>query len=528
MINPKAAPCDEATIRSIPLAANCIASQKRWVLLATVLASSITYIDESVVNIAQPAIEGNLATSVAVIQWLVNAYTLCLSALLLTGGAAADQFGRRKMFVIGIVLFAVASLWCGFAPSVVQLILARAMQGFGAAILIPCSLALIGASFDEEERGKAIGTWAGVSAIAVASGPLLGGLIVDHFSWRLIFLINPLLAVPTIWIVYNHVPESQGPEVTGRLDWTGAVLALLGLTGVCFGLIAAPEFGLIDIKVFSPLAVGLVLLCFFIWLEGHSDTPMLPLDLFRSRTFSAVNLLTLLLYAALGDAFFFLPFALIQVGGYSAVLAGAVFLPFTIVMGLLSRWSGGLIDRIGARLPLIIGPTITALGFGLLAICVGRDAYWTFLAAMVVLGLGMAASVAPLTTTVINAVPAHQTGAASGVNNAVASLAGLLAVALFGAVALGIYGRGLERRLQAPAASVELSQIIESARGQFVTAPPAAMSTAVDRQLAARFIKGSLAESIRDIMLLAGILALGAAASGALLPRRAQPTSGPG
>jgi predicted MFS family arabinose efflux permease len=297
---------------------------------------------------------------------------------------------------------------------------------------------------------------------------------------------------------------------------------------VCFGLIAAPEFGLIDIKVFSALAVGLVLLCFFIWLEGHSDTPMLPLDLFRSRTFSAVNLLTLLLYAALGGAFFFLPFALIQVGGYSAVLAGAVFLPFTIVMGLLSRWSGGLIDRIGARLPLIIGPTITALGFGLLAICIGRDAYWTFLAAMVVLGLGMAASVAPLTTTVINAVPAHQTGVASGVNNAVASLAGLLAVALFGAVALGIYGRGLERRLQASAASVELSQIIESARGQFVTAPPAAMSTAVDRQLAARIIKGSLAESIRDIMLLAGILALGAAARGALLPRRAQPTSGPG
>ncbi len=250
MINPKAAPCDEATIRSIPLAANCIASQKPWVLLATILASSITYIDESVVNIALPAIERNLATSVAVIQWLVNAYTLCLSALLLTGGAAADRFGRRKMFIIGIILFAAASLWCGFAPSIAQLILARAMQGVGAAVLIPCSLALIGASFDEEERGKAIGTWAGVSAIAVAIGPLLGGLIVDHFSWRWIFLINPLLAMPTIWIVYNHVPESLGPEVTGRLDWTGAVLALLGLAGVCFGLIAAPDFGLTDIKVY--------------------------------------------------------------------------------------------------------------------------------------------------------------------------------------------------------------------------------------------------------------------------------------
>jgi MFS family permease len=221
VINLRAAPCDEAAIRSIPPAANCVARQKPWVLLATILASSITYIDESVVNIALPSIESNLATSVAVVQWLVNAYTLCLSALLLTGGVAADRFGRRKMFIIGIILFAAASLWCGFAPSVAQLILARAMQGVGAAILIPCSLALIGASFDEEERGKAIGTWAGVSAIAVAIGPLLGGLIVDHFSWRWIFLINPLLALPTIWIVYKHVPESHDHEATGRLDWTG-------------------------------------------------------------------------------------------------------------------------------------------------------------------------------------------------------------------------------------------------------------------------------------------------------------------
>jgi EmrB/QacA subfamily drug resistance transporter len=520
VINPKAAPCDQAAIRSIVPAANCVASQKPWVLLATILASSITYIDVSVVNIALPAIENNLATSVTVIQWLVNAYTLCLSALLLTGGAAADRFGRRKMFIIGIILFAAASVWCGFAPSIAQLILARAIQGVGAAILIPCSLALIGAAFDEEERGRAIGTWAGVSAIAVAIGPLLGGLIVDHFSWRWIFLINPVLAVPTLWIVSNHVPESRSPEATGRLDWSGAVLALLGLVGVCFGLMATPEFGLIDMKAIGPLVIGLLLLCVFIWLESHSRTPMLPLGLFRSRTFVAVNLLTLLLYAALGGTFFFLPFALIQVGGYSAVLAGAAFLPFTITIGLLSRWSGGLVGRVGARSPLIVGPTITALGFGLLTLCIGGDAYWTFLAAMVVLGLGMAISVAPLTTTVINAVPPQQTGVASGVNNAVASLAGLLAVAVFGAVALGIYDRGLERRLQASAASVELSQTIQDARGQFVTAPAAALSTAVDRQRAESIIRGALAESIRDIMLLASVLALGAAASGALLPRR--------
>jgi EmrB/QacA subfamily drug resistance transporter len=527
VINPKAGPCDQATIRSIAPARNCIVSQKPWVLLATILASSITYIDESVVNIALPAIESNLATTVAVIQWLVSAYTLCLSALLLSGGAAADHFGRRKMLIIGIILFATASLWCGFAPSTTELILARAMQGVGAAVLIPCSLALIGASFDEEERGKAIGTWAGASAIAVAIGPLLGGLIVDHFSWRWIFLINPVLAVPTLWIVSNHVPESRSPEATGRLDWTGAVLALLGLAGVCFGLIAAPEFGLIDMKVIGPLAIGLLLLCVFIWLESHSDTPMLPLDLFKSRTFVAVNLLTLLLYAALGGTFFFLPFALIQVGGYSAVLAGAAFLPFTIIIGLLSRWSGGLVDRIGARLPLINGPLITALGFGALALCIGGGDYWAYLVSITVLGLGMAVSVAPLTTTVINAVPAQQTGVASGVNNAVASLAGLLAVAVFGAVALGIYDRGLERRLQASAASVELSQTIQSARGQFVTTPAAALSTTADQRRAESILKGALAESIRNIMLLAGLLAIGAAGSGALLPRRAKPASIP-
>jgi EmrB/QacA subfamily drug resistance transporter len=518
VINPKAAPCDEATIRSIPPAANRLANEKPWVLLATILASSIAYIDESVVNIALPAIESNLATSVAVIQWLVNAYTLCLSALLLIGGAAADHFGRRKMLMVGIIIFAAASLCCGIASSIAQLILARAMQGVGAALLIPCSLALIGASFDEEERGKAIGTWAGVSAITVAIGPLLGGWIVDHFSWRWIFLINPLVACPTIWIVYKRVPESHDPEARGGLDWMGALLALLGLAGVCFGLIAAPEFGLTDIRVIVALALGLLLLCAFIWLEGHTGAPILPLDLFRSRTFVAINLLTLLLYAALGGAFFFLPFALIQVGGYSAVLAGAAFLPFTVVMGLLSRWSGGLVDHVGARLPLTIGPTISALGFGLLTLSIGWGAYWAYLVSMTVLGLGMAISVAPLTTTVINAVPAHQIGVASGVNNAVASLAGLLAVAIFGAVALGIYDRGLQHRLQASAASVELSRTIQDARGEFVTASASAMSTAVDRQLAEKIIRGALAESIKDIMLLAGILTLGAAASGALLP----------
>jgi len=283
-------------------------------------------------------------------------------------------------------------------------------------LLIPCSLAIIGATFDESERGKAIGTWAGFSAIAGAAGPLLGGTIVDHFSWRWIFLINPLLALPTIWIALTHVPESRDAEAKGGLDWRGSLLAFAALGSLAYGLISAPVAGWRDATVLLSLAAGLLLMAVFIWEEAHSRNPMLPLGLFRSRTFSAVNVLTLLLYAALGGAFFFLPFALIQVAGFSAALTGAAFLPFTLILGALSRWSGGVLDRFGARWPLMVGPAVAALGFGLLALPVGGASYWAFLGPIAILGLGMVVSVAPLTTTVINAVPTHQTGVASGIN----------------------------------------------------------------------------------------------------------------
>lgn len=516
MINPKAAPCDEGAIRSVVAAGNCAPSAKPWVLTAAILASTIAYIDESVVNVALPTIEKDLAASAVVIQWLVNAYTLCLAALLLIGGAAADRFGRRKMFIAGVGIFAAASLCCGLAPNATILILARALQGLGAALLIPCSLALIGASFDEAERGKAIGTWAGFSAIAAAVGPILGGWIVDHFSWRWIFLINPLLALPAIAIVLERVPESTDPQSTGKLDWSGAGLALAGLAGIAFGLIAAPDFGWTAAAALAPLACGIAMLAAFLWVERHSVAPMLPLELFRSRTFSIVNLLTLLLYAALAAAFFFLPFALIQVRGYSALLAGAAFLPFTIIMAVLSRWSGGLLDRFGARLPLVVGPAITSFGFVLLAFTVRGGTYWMFLASLTVLGLGMAVAVAPLTTTVINAVPPHQTGVASGINNAVASLASLLAIAVFGAAALGIYDRSLDRELAQTPASAQLSHAIEAAHGKFA----ATIANGVGDEVAAQaIVRAALAHSIEIVMVFAAALAFGAAASGIFLPR---------
>ncbi len=517
MITAKAAPCDEGTIRATAAAGICGPGAKPWVLVSTILASTIAYIDESVVNIALPAIEKNLGASVAIIQWLVNAYTLCLAALLLIGGAAADRFGRRKMFIVGVSIFAVASLACGLSPNVAVLIAARAVQGAGAALLVPCALALIGASFDEEERGKAIGTWAGFSAISAAVGPILGGWIVDGFSWRWIFLINPLLALPAIWIAFRRVPESVDPR-SGGLDWAGAVLALIGLAGICIGLIVAPDFGWTDPRVLAPLACGMIVGGAFLWLEAHSGAPMLPLHLFRSRTFSSVNMLTFLLYAALAAAFFFLPFALIQADGYSALQAGAAFLPFTVIMAVLSRWSGGLLDRFGARLPLVVGPFLAAIGFILLSFAVREGAYWAFLAATAVLGFGMAIAVAPLTTTVINAVPQDKTGVASGINNAIASLASLLAVAIFGAVALGLYDRSLDRALAQSPASAGLSQAVDAARGQFAAAIANGGGDA-----ARTIVRASLAWSIEVMMLFAAALAVCGAVSGMLLPR---PTAG--
>jgi EmrB/QacA subfamily drug resistance transporter len=514
MPNLKSRPCDEAAIRAVRGASGCTANSKPWVLAVTIMASTISYIDESVVNVALPTIEADLQTSAAVVQWLVNAYMLSLTALVLVGGAAGDQLGRRRVFIAGTAIFASASLWCGLSGNVASLILARAVQGAGAALLISCSLAIIGATFDESERGKAIGTWAGFSAISAAFGPVLGGWIVDHVSWRWIFLINPFIALPAIWIALRHVPESRDAQAAHGLDWRGALLALAGLGSLVYGLIAAPGRGWGDTTVMASLVAGVLLLAAFVWEEARSPAPMMPLRLFSSRMFAGVNMLTLLLYAGLGGAFFFLPFLLIQVHGFSATLAGAAFLPFTIIMAVLSRWSGGLIDRFGARLPLIVGPAITAAGFVLLPMAGGS--YAALFIPMIVLGFGMAITVAPLTTSVINAVPERQAGVASGINNAVASLASLMAVAILGAIALDAHNRALDRRMAAQPLSAETRQAVASARGKF-----AAEFTiqGEERKVAETIVKQSLNDSIALVMWLAAALALAASICAALTIR---------
>jgi len=407
----------------------------------------MAFIDGTVVNVALPALQTNLNATAADVQWVIESYALLLSALLLVGGSLGDHYGRRRVFVLGVVIFAVASCLCGFAGNIHQLIAARAVQGFGAALLVPGSLAIISNSFSEQERGRAIGIWSAFSAITTGIGPVLGGWLIEHVSWRSVFFINLPLAFVVVIISLRHIAENSDRETT-RVDWLGAILAALGLGALIYGLIESPQVGFNDPAVIIALAAGVIVLTLFVFVESRLSQPMLPLTLFRSRTFAGTNLLTFLLYAALGGTLFFLPLNLIQVQHYSPTAAGAVLLPFILIMSLLSRWSGGLVSRYGPRIPLIVGPLITAVGYMLFLLPGIGGSYWTnFFPPVVVLGLGMAVTVAPLTTTVMSSLAQNRAGVASGVNNAVARTASLVAIAVFGVVMLQVFKTSLGRRL---------------------------------------------------------------------------------
>jgi EmrB/QacA subfamily drug resistance transporter len=492
----------------------CRPGARPWVLAATILASSMVFIDGTVVNVALPALQKVFDASAADLQWVVEAYALFLAALLLAGGAAGDRFGRRRMFAVGTVLFAAASAWCGAAASIDQLIFARAVQGIGGALLVPGSLALISASFPANERGKAIGTWSGFTAITGAIGPVVGGYLIEHVSWRLAFLINLPFAILVIILTFRFVPESRDPHATGKLDWPGAVLASLALGSLVYGLIESTTKGWDDVSVIVALLLAGILSATFIRAELRHPAPMLSIDLFKSRDFSGANLLTLMLYAALGGSLYFFPLNLIQVQGYSAVEAGAALLPVVLLLFSLSRWSGKLVDRYGAKKPLMIGPAIAALGFAGFALPDIGGSYWTtYFPAVAVLGIGLSISVAPLTTTVMNAVDQSLAGAASGINNAVSRAAALLAVAVFGIVMNLAFDASLDHQLRrlhlAPAALHEV--VAQRAKLAAIDVPPA---ISYQQQLAVREAIGlSYVSGFRWIMLLSALLAIGSALS---------------
>ena len=501
-------PCDESVIRSRLSSAPCSKIAGRWVLVATTLASSMAFIDSTVVNVALPALQTNLNATIIDVQWVIEAYSLLLSALLLVGGSLGDHYGRRRVFLIGVALFAVASAWCGLASNIDQLIVARAAQGLGAALLVPGSLAIISSSFPENERGRAIGTWSGFSAITTAIGPVIGGWLIEHLSWRAIFFINVPIALLIIFISLWRVPESSDKESKG-LDWLGAILITFGLGALVYGLIESSRLGFGDRSVLAALIAAAIVLAAFLVIETRLPNPMLPLALFRSRTFTGANLLTFLLYGALGGTLFFLPLNLIQVQHYSATAAGAAFLPFILIIFLLSRWAGGLVERYGSKIPLVVGPLIAALGFALFILPGLNAGYWqTFFPAVVVLGTGMAVSVAPLTTTVMNSVAPNRVGIASGVNNAVARGAGLLAIAVLGIVMLHSFNHALDRRLADENAPPVVWQSLQAQRSKLAAASLPAELDQVTRQSIEQAIGESFVHAFRLIVAIGAALAV--------------------
>jgi len=505
-------PCDEALILAKPDAVRCRPASAPWILAATILGSSMAFIDSTVVNVALPALQSSLNATVVDVQWVVESYGLFLSALVLVGGAMGDAFGRRLIFLLGAGMFGVASIGCGFSSDVTQLVIARCVQGIGAAALVPSSLALISASFDEQSRGRAIGTWSGFTAITTALGPVVGGWLIEHASWHWIFLINVPLAVAVIAISMRHVPESRNP-IAQRLDWLGALVATASLAGLVFGFLESASLGWSNPLVLGGLIVGACALMLFTFIEGRMPAPMMSISLFKSRVFGGANLLTLLLYSALGVFFFLFPLNLIQIQGYSAAATGAAGLPTILLMFFLSRWSGGLVARYGPRAPLIAGPPIAAAGFCLFAWPSVGSTYWkTFFPGFVVLGLGMAVSVAPLTTVVMSSVKNDRAGTASGINNAVARVAGVLAIAILGSVMTHTFSSRMQKSLAhldlPPGALLEIqSNMVRLGDLQAPTSLNSGLRTAIRIDTTQAFVFG-----FRMIMIICAGLAVSSAA----------------
>ena len=481
---------------------------RRWILLATILGSSLTFIDATVVNIALPALQENLDANVTDVQWVIEGYVLMLAALILVSGSLGDSYGRKRIFIMGVILFTGTSLWCGLAGSIQELIIARIFQGIGGALIIPSSLAILSSSFDDNERGKAIGTWSSFTAITAALGPLLGGWLIENYSWRWIFFINLPVAVIVLYST-TKISENRSEDRSKKLDWVGATLVTLGLGAIVYGLVESAQLGLGSSEVITLELIGVLLIGIFLIVESKIENPMMPLKLFKSRMFSGSNVLTFFLYAALSGAFFFFPFNLIQLQGYTATEAGAAFLPFVILIFLLSRWAGGLVDKYGAKFPLIIGPLIVSAGYLLYAVPGIGGSYWeTFFPAIVTVGIGMGISVAPLTTSVMSSVSQDHSGLASGINNAVARTAGLLAIAVMGIIVVYDFNLNLDIELDRIEMSTELKEYINSER---INLAGIQIPEGVDIETEGKIRKAiniSFLSAFRMVMIISALLAL--------------------
>ncbi len=421
----------------------CPERSRPFVLAVTIIASAMAFIDGTIVTIALPALQADFATGFASLQWVVNAYALLLGGLILIGGGAGDRFGRRRILLIGVAIFAAASLVCALAPTIGILIGARAAKGIGAALLVPQSLAIIAAAFPKETRGRAIGIWAGASAIAMAMGPPLGGILIDMLGWRSVFWINLPLSACVIWLALAHVPESRDESVRGPLDWRGGLMSIASFGLLAFGLTRFAETSETIAIPAALLTLGAVGLVLFLATESRAPSPLMPLSLFSSRVFSGANILTLFLYGALSGILFLLPFDLIERRGLSATQVGLTLLPFGAIVGTLSRAAGDWADRKGPRQPLVLGSMLLAMAAAGMAL--GIENYWLgVLAPVLLMSLAMAIVAAPLTTAVMNAAPDAQSGAASGINNAVSRLAGLFAVAIVAAIASVVFSGAIE------------------------------------------------------------------------------------
>ncbi len=484
-------PCDTGVIRAAPdFPAALTLKCKRLTLAATILGSSMAFIDGSVVNIALPAVQQALHADAASTQWIVNGYLLLLGALVLTGGSAADLYGRRRIFLLGIAIFTAASIACGLSPDVNTLVVSRAVQGLGAALLTPASLAMLGATFEPHERSHAIGLWAGVGALVMAAGPVLGGWLVDQVSWRAIFLLNIPLAIAAAGLAAGFARESRDPQAM-PLDWKGSIAAALGLAATAWALSAIPTLGFRNTAVLGALGVGLALLASFVAIEAWSgQRAMMPLSLYRSRNFSGTNALTLMVYFALGGALYYLPFGLIRLGGYSATQAGAALLPLALIMGFGASFAGAVADHYGPRLSLAAGPIIAAVGLVLLAFAPLTGPYWVgVFPAICVFAIGMTVTVPPLTSTVMTSVGDAHAGIASGVNNAVSRVAGLFAVAVSGAVLFASFSHQLAGFAPAQA-SEALNAVLAGAAGATADA------------------KAAFDRALRTVLLMAALCAL--------------------